>query len=302
VETVASNLACLRRILEYNVAHGLLFFRIGSDIVPFASHAVNTFPWQTHFAAEFRALGDYIKTHGMRISLHPDQFVVLNSPNPDIVQRSIAELVYQGSMLNLMGLDSTAKLQIHLGGLYGDREAAIARFIAVWQTLPPEVQIRVVVENDDRLFSLQDCLQLHAATGLPILFDNFHHECLNHGEPMAEALRLAAATWHPTRDGAMMMDYSSQSRGERKGKHVNAMEEDLFREFLQQLQGLDVDIMLEIKDKEASAHRACGILRDLSMVPAAPAGYVPPIFPAEGQPVAAKSRKPRKSAAVDPAG
>ncbi|MBC6697611.1 UV DNA damage repair endonuclease UvsE [Hymenobacter sp. BT190] len=302
IETVASNLACLRRILEYNVAHGLLFFRIGSDIVPFASHAVNTFPWQTHFAAEFRAIGDYIKTHGMRISLHPDQFVVLNSPNPDIVQRSIAELVYQGSMLDLMGLDSTAKLQIHLGGLYGDREAAIARFIAVWQTLPPEVQIRVVVENDDRLFSLQDCLQLHAATGLPILFDNFHHECLNHGEPMAEALRLAAATWHPTRDGVMMMDYSSQSRGERKGKHVSSIEEDLFREFLQQLQSLDVDIMLEIKDKEASAHQACGILRDLSMVPAAPEGYVSPTFQEAGQPVAAKSRKPRKPAAVKPAG
>ncbi|WBO84779.1 UV DNA damage repair endonuclease UvsE [Hymenobacter yonginensis] len=301
VETVASNLACLRRILEYNVAHGLLFFRIGSDIVPFASHAVNTFPWQTHFAAEFRAIGNYIKAHGMRISLHPDQFVVLNSPNPDIVQRSIAELVYQGAMLDLMELDSTAKLQIHLGGLYGDREAAIARFIAVWHTLPPAVQVRVVVENDDRLFSLQDCLQLHAATGLPILFDNFHHECLNHGEPMAEALRLAAATWHPTRDGVMMMDYSSQSRGERKGKHVGAIEEDLFREFVQQLQGLDVDIMLEIKDKEASAHRACTILRDLSMVPAAPAGYVAPNFPAAGQPAAPKSRKPRKSAAAGPA-
>ena len=298
VQTVTSNLACLRRILEYNVAHGLLFFRIGSDIVPFASHEVNTFPWQTHFAAEFRAIGDYIKAHGMRISLHPDQFVVLNSPNPDIVRRSIAELVYQGSMLELMGLDSTAKLQIHLGGLYGDREAAIARFVAVWRTLPPAVQVRVVVENDDRLFSLQDCLQLHAATGIPILFDNFHHECFNHDEPMTEALRLAAATWHPTRDGIMMMDYSSQSRGERKGKHVGAMEEDLFQEFLQQLQGLDVDIMLEIKDKEASAYRACTILRNLALVPAAPADYVAPIFPDAGQPAAAKSRKPGKSAAA----
>lgn len=301
VQTVTANLACVRRILEYNVAHGLLFFRIGSDIVPFASHEVNTFPWQAHFAADFRALGNYIKAHGMRISLHPDQFVVLNSPNPDIVQRSIAELVYQGSMLELMGLDSTAKLQIHLGGLYGDREAAIARFIAVWHTLPPAVQVRVVVENDDRLFSLQDCLQLHAATGIPILFDNFHHECLNHGEPMAEALRLAATTWHPTRDGIMMMDYSSQSHGERRGKHVASIEEDLFQEFLRELQGLDVDIMLEIKDKEASAHRACTILRNLALVPAAPAGYVPPTFSDVAQPAVAKPRKPRKSAAAGPA-
>ena len=78
-----------------------------------------------------------------------------------------------------------------------------------------------------------------------------------------EALRLAAATWHPTRDGVMMMDYSSQAHGERKGKHTASMEEDLFRGFLLDLRDLDVDIMLEIKAKEASAGRACGILRDV---------------------------------------
>jgi len=300
-QTVAANLACLQRILEYNVAHSLLFFRVSSDIVPFGSHPINTYPWQTRFAAEFRAIGDYIKAHDMRISLHPDQFVVLNSPNLDIVQRSIAELVYQGTMLDLMGLDSTAKLQIHLGGLYGDRDVAIERFIATFHTLPVEVQVRLVVENDDRLFSLRDCLRLHAATGTPILFDNFHHECLNHGEPMAEALRMAAATWHPVRDGVLMMDYSSQSPGERKGKHVSSIEEDLFRAFLRDLQGLDVDIMLEIKDKEASAHRACGILRDLSLVPAAPAGYEPPVFPAPGEAAPPKPRKARTAKAAGPA-
>ncbi|WP_280640589.1 UV DNA damage repair endonuclease UvsE [Hymenobacter volaticus] len=294
-QTVASNLACLKRILEYNLEHGLMFFRIGSDIVPFGSHPVNTFPWQTRFAPEFKEIGDFIKTHNMRVSMHPDQFVVLNSPNPDIVGRSIAELVYQGSMLDLMELDSTAKLQIHLGGLYGDRDTAIARFIAVWHTLPPAVQIRVVVENDDRLFSLRDCLELHAATGIPILFDNFHHECLNNGEPMAEALRLAAATWHPTRDGIMMMDYSSQSHGERRGKHVAAIEEDLFRDFLRELGDLDVDIMLEIKDKEASAHRACGLMRELSLLPPAPEGYEPPVFtPKQILEIDATAPKPRK--------
>ena len=200
-------------------------------------------------------------------------------------------------MLDLMGLDSTAKLQIHLGGLYGDRETAIARFVAVWRTLPPAVQVRVVVENDDRLFSLRDCLELHAATGIPILFDNFHHECLNHGEPMAEALRLAAATWHPTRDGVMMMDYSSQSHGERKGKHVTSIEEELFRGFLTELGNLDVDIMLEVKDKEASAHRACIIMRELALVPPAPAGYTPPVLASGQSPevaeTAPKARKPR---------
>ncbi|MBT2558750.1 UV DNA damage repair endonuclease UvsE [Hymenobacter sp. ISL-91] len=269
--TVANNLRCLHRILEWNVTHGLLFFRIGSGVVPFGSHPINTFPWQTRFAAEFRAIGDYIKANSLRVSFHPDQFVVLNSPDAGIVERSIQELIYQGSMLDLMGLDSTHKLQIHVGGLYNDRELAISRFIATYQRLPEAVRARLVIENDDRLFSLQDCLRVHAAVGIPVLFDNFHHECLNHGESMAEALRLAAATWHPTRDGVMMMDYSSQAPGERKGKHTPTLEDDLFAGFLHDLGDLDVDIMLEIKDKEASAHRACATMRGAGLLPGVPA-------------------------------
>lgn len=265
-QAVANNLACLQRILEFNVANDLLFFRISSGIVPFGSHPINTSPWQTRFAAEFRAIGDYIRAHHMRVSLHPDQFVVLNSPDPAIVERSIAELVYQGSMLDLMGMDTTAKLQIHVGGLYGDRELAMSRFAQVYQRLPEAVRVRVVIENDDRLFSLQDCLQLHAAVGVPILFDTFHHECLNNGEPMADAVRLAASTWHPTHDGVLMMDYSSQQPGERKGKHTTTLEESLFQNLLPHLYGLDADIMLEIKDKEASALRACAILRQAGML------------------------------------
>lgn len=295
VPTVAANLACLQQILEWNVAHGLLFFRMGSGIVPFGSHEVNTFPWQTHFAGEFRALGDYIKQHDLRISFHPDQFVVLNSPDLDIVQRSVAELVYQGSMLDLMGLDPTAKLQIHAGGAYGDKGAALARWTETFHTLLPEaVKVRLVVENDDRLYSLRECLSLHDMTGVPILFDNFHHECLNHGEPMREALRLAAATWHPTRDGVLMMDYSSQAPDVRRGKHTDMLVPELFRGFLADLDGLDVDMMFEIKDKEVSAVRALGILRELALVPPAPAGYAPPTFAPRPE---APAPKPRKSAA-----
>ena len=299
VAAVAANLACLRRMLEWNVAHGLLFFRIGSSIVPFGSHPVNTFPWQVHFAADFRAIGDYIKANNLRVSFHPDQFVVLNSPSPEIVQRSIQEFIYQGSMLELMGLDSTAKLQIHVGGLYNDRELAISRFAQVYATLPAAVQARLVVENDDRLFPLHDCLALHQLTGIPILFDNFHHECLNHGEPMAEALRLAAATWHPVADGVPMMDYSSQALGERKGKHTNDLVDDRFAAFLDDLHGLDFDIMLEIKNKEASALRAVALLRERGLSPTAPNLPSPPLKLLPDARLPVKGRRAGKPAATD---
>lgn len=264
IETVGQNLSCLRRILEFNVEHGLHFFRLTSDLVPFASHPVNTYKWQEHFKLTLRRLGDYIKNHNLRISMHPDQFVVLNSPNPQTVQNSIAELVYQGSVLDLMGLDATAKLQIHGGGAYGDKESAMHRFAEVYHTLLPDaVKARLCVENDDRTYTLTDCLVLHELTGMPIIFDNLHHECVNNGEPMREAVLLAAQTWQRERDGILMVDYSAQSPGERKGKHVQSIGEDAFHDFLVETEGIDMDIMLEIKDKEASAHKAVAVAREL---------------------------------------
>ncbi|TPE44080.1 UV DNA damage repair endonuclease UvsE [Pontibacter mangrovi] len=264
IETVEQNLACLRRILEYNVQHGLLFFRLSSDLVPFASHEVNQYNWQEHFKMTLKRLGSYIKNNNMRISMHPDQFVVLNSPNEKTVRNSIAELVYQGSILDLMGLDTTAKLQIHGGGAYGDKPAAIQRFAEVYHTmLPDAVKARLCVENDDRTYTLQDCLQLHELTGMPVIFDNLHHECVNNGEPMREAVEMAATTWQPEKDGILMMDYSSQAPNERRGKHVQSIEEQLFHDFLAETEGMDMDIMLEIKDKQESALKARDVAQSL---------------------------------------
>lgn len=257
ITAVEQNLACLQRILEYNVQHGLLFFRLTSGLVPFASHEVNKYNWQEHFKMTLRRLGNYIKSNNLRISMHPDQFVVLNSPNAQTVKNSIAELVYQGSILDLMGLDTTAKLQIHGGGAYGDKPSALSRFAEVYHTqLPDAVKARLCVENDDRTYTLRDCLYLHDLTGMPIIFDNLHHECVNNGEPMREAVQMASATWQPVKDGTLMMDYSSQAMGERKGKHTQSIQEQLFHDFLAETEGLDMDIMLEIKDKEESAHKA----------------------------------------------
>ncbi|MBC5775552.1 UV DNA damage repair endonuclease UvsE [Pontibacter sp. KCTC 32443] len=264
IEIVTSNLACLQRILEYNVQHGLYFFRLSSELVPFASHEINTYNWQEHFKPTFQQLGRYIKAHNLRISMHPDQFVVLNSPNSNTVKNSIAELVYQCTILDLMELDTTAKLQIHGGGAYGDKGSAIDRFADVYHTqLPDAVKARLCVENDDRTYTLLDCLRLHELTGMPIIFDNLHHECVNNGEPMREAVEIAAATWQPERDGILMMDYSAQALDERKGKHVQSISEQLFHDFLAETEGLDMDIMLEIKDKEASALKAVEVARAL---------------------------------------
>jgi UV DNA damage endonuclease len=260
-DTVQENLSCLEKILAYNVRHGMLFFRITSDLVPFASHPVCTFPWQEEFAGAFEKTGDYIRRYGFRISMHPDQFVLLNAPDKGVLQRSIADLVYQVQLLDLMGLDSSAKVQVHVGGVYGDKPAAIDRFVKQYDLLDTTIRDRLVIENDERLYTLSDCLAIHELTGIPVIADTFHHSLNNTGEQFTALLDPVRKTWK-ARDGIPMVDYSSQEPGKRVGAHALHIVAEDFRQFLRETLPADFDIMLEIKDKETSALAALGIARD----------------------------------------
>jgi UV DNA damage endonuclease len=264
--TVGLNLECLGRLLGYNREKGLLFFRITSDLVPFASHPVCAFPWHEEFAARFAALGRLIRRSAMRISMHPDQFTLINSPSEDIFRRSAAELAYHARVLDLLGLDNTARIQIHAGGVYNDKPAGIDRFCRRFEQLPEAARRRLVVENDDRLYDLADCLAISRRTSIPVLFDSFHHQLHNRGEDMATALGLASATWKKD-DGRPMVDYSSQKKGERAGSHAESIDLKDFARFIRAAGDLDFDIMLEIKDKEKSALLARKQLVKMKRIP-----------------------------------
>ncbi|HOW28587.1 MAG TPA: UV DNA damage repair endonuclease UvsE [Elusimicrobiota bacterium] len=258
--TVQNNLSCLRDILRYNIDHGLLFLRISSDIIPFASHPVCTLNWRKTFNKELAGLGKLIRAHRMRISMHPDQFVLLNAQRQNIVDKSVRDLDWHCRFLDSMGMGDDAKVQIHIGGVYGDKPSAIDRFTRTYRRLPLFIRRRLVIENDDRLFTVRDCLDIHRTTGIPVLFDNFHHACHNDGESLRTALRQTACTWKTT-DGPPMLDYSSQQPGARRGKHAESIDIDDFKEFLRASRGWDGDIMLEIKDKEQSALKAVELIR-----------------------------------------
>ncbi len=260
VETVAGNLDCLRRILEFNLAHDILFFRITSDLVPFASHPVCRFDWGEHFREEFRRIGRFIRKHKIRISMHPDQFTLVNSLKEEIFERSRRELLYHARVLDLLGLNRTAKIQIHVGGVYGDKPAAVNRFIDRYGTLEEEIRRRLVIENDDVSYTLSDCLAVSSQTGVPVLFDVFHHSVNCSGEPVSEAVRRAAETWKK-RDGILMADYSSRRPGGSRGNHAESIDIRDFKKFLAASRPVDFDLMLEIKDKEQSALKAVAAAR-----------------------------------------
>ncbi|MDH5623961.1 MAG: UV DNA damage repair endonuclease UvsE [Candidatus Bathyarchaeota archaeon] len=254
-KTVENNLWCLGKILRFNLTHHILFFRITSDLVPFASHPICKFDWQGYFKKEFKAIGDFIKSHGIRISMHPDQFTLINSLDNRVFENSVRELVYHAQVLDLMELDTNAKIQIHVGGVYGDKEKSMRTFVERFEKIDEIVKRRLVIENDDRRHSLRDCLKISAETGIPVLFDVFHHEINNFGETIRESFGLFAKTWKE-RDGLPMIDYSSQRKGEREGKHIETIDLVKFGNFLEETKPFDFDIMLEIKDKEKSALKA----------------------------------------------
>jgi UV DNA damage endonuclease len=226
-------------------------------LVPFASHPINKFNWKGHFQEEFEEIGEFITKNRMRISMHPDQFTLINSIKEDIFERSKNELKYHAQILDLLKLDTSAKIQIHVGGAYGDKEKSMERFVTRFGMLDDSIIRRLVIENDDKLYDLNDCLKINAQIQIPILFDVFHHKLNNSKTYTAEdSFKCTTKTWNEKRDGIPMVDYSSQEPNGSPRQHTEIINIEDFDLFLKQTQQFDFDLMLEIKDKEKSAIKA----------------------------------------------
>lgn len=135
----------------------------------------------------------------MRLSMHPGQYTLLNAINEDVLQRSIADLRYHCDILNLMELDDTSKLILHIGGIYGDKMAAIQRFIFVFHHLDEDIKQRLIIENDDRYYTLEDVLYISDKIQIPVIFDNLHHEILPSFPDLNlyQTLLLVQKSWKP---------------------------------------------------------------------------------------------------------
>jgi len=266
----------LDAIFDYLGDAGLRMYRISSDIAPYITHPDH--PRFHNQIAECRddlaTLGAKARSLGLRLSMHPSQYIVLNAVDERVATAEVADFVYHADVLDTMGLGPEARIITHVGGVYGDRPAAAQRFAERYLALPANVRARLVLENDEVSWGVPDILAIHGETGIPLVFDILHHRVNNSGG-LSEiaACRACLATWPP---GILpKMHYSSQRRDQREvsrldrssgkrvvslqapkaGQHDDWIDPDDFCWFLRELGDARVDIMLEAKRKDEAVFR-----------------------------------------------
>jgi UV DNA damage endonuclease len=196
-ELALGNAEALWAALQFCAHHGIGAFRINSQILPVKTHPtagydVPELPGSAALVARFRACGEFARQHHLRLSFHPDQFVVLNSPQPKTLAHSVAELAYQAEVAEWTGADT---LNVHGGGAYGDKASALRTLRQRIEQLPASIRSRLTLENDDTIFTPADLLPVCADTGVPLVYDVHHHRCLPDGLSIAEATARARQTW-----------------------------------------------------------------------------------------------------------
>ncbi len=249
-----SNLSALETMVEYNIRNDIKLFRISSDIIPFGSHPINEVHWWAEFKEMFTRIGEKISAAEMRVSMHPGQYTVLNATEPRIVQNAIEDLKYHGAFLKALGVDQKNKIVLHIGGVYGDKAKSTKVFIKNYLLLPQSIRNRLVIENDDKNYTIQDVLEISKETNIPVIFDNLHHQLNPPMEKLSDGKWMAAcsSTWKGY-DGKQKIHYSQQKVGASSGAHSDTVLIQQFLDFYRNLGNKEIDIMLEVKDKNLSA-------------------------------------------------
>lgn len=193
-----ANADALSAALVYCAMHGIGCFRIASSILPVKTHPqtgyeIDDLPNADVIVARFRECGAFAAEHGIRTTFHPDQFVVLNSPRGDVVNKSLHELEYHAQVAQWVGADV---INIHGGGGYGDKSAALSTFASNLDRLSDATRVRLTVENDDKVFTPTDLLSLCRTAGVPLVYDVHHHRCLPDNLSVEEATAEALTTWN----------------------------------------------------------------------------------------------------------
>ncbi|WP_409342998.1 UV DNA damage repair endonuclease UvsE [Paenibacillus sp. MBLB4367] len=272
----AENLQNTLRLLRHNRAHDIRVYRFSSKLIPLFSHELlagwDPFPV---LAEDFAAIGEYVKENGMRTSFHPDHFTVLSTPRPEVLRSSAKDLDTHVRMLEAMGLDESAKCNIHIGGSYGDKPTSFERFCRQFGDLEPRIKRRMTLENDDKTYTALETLTACERVRIPMVLDLHHHTVNNEGTSAEELWPRIRQTWQQEASSAPdgeqaplppKIHVSSPKNEKDFRAHAEYVDASPLLAFLQAV-ACDtprLDVMLEAKMKDSALFR---LMRDLTGIP-----------------------------------
>ncbi len=256
------NLHNTLRLLKHSIAHDIKVYRFSSKLIPLATHP-ELADWNPMAVLQtsFAEIGDYVNKHGMRVSFHPDHFTVLSTPRPEVLINSVRDLQHHVAMLTAMGLNATAKNNIHIGGAYGDKLTSAARFEEHFSQLSQDIKERLTLENDDKTFNAVETLSVCQNSGLPMVIDIHHQWVNNEGERPWELWPYILKTWKgtlaqadtlPGKPLAPKIHVSSPRRATDIRSHADGIAIGPLLDFLRHISRdtLHLDVMIEAKSKD----------------------------------------------------
>ncbi|EJC98618.1 UV-endonuclease UvdE [Fomitiporia mediterranea MF3/22] len=241
------NIRDLLKLVTWNAQNGIFFMRMSSEMFPFASHPEHGY--DLSFADEdLKAVGKTAKELGVRLTSHPGQFTQLGSPREVVVRNAVRDLEYHCEMMDRMGLDQDSVMIIHMGGTFGDEAATLERFKENYtKLLSDSIKRRLVLENDELCYNVDDLLPLCRSLNIPLVFDYHHDWIYPSSRPPRELIPEINQLWY--NKGIRPKQHYSEPRP----GAVSVMERRAHSDRVKTLpEGLpdDMDLMLECKDKE----------------------------------------------------
>lgn len=250
-EVTRANLYNTKRALWFNRAAEIPLYRLSSSMVPLASHPEVGWDYITPFAREWGELGNIVRESGLRVSFHPGQFTLFTSDKEHVLENSVRDMNYHFRMLQAMGLEKEGYINIHIGGAYGDKRQALARFQANIKRMPDDVRKQMTIENDDKTYTGEETLEIAEAEGIPVMFD-YHHEMANPSSvSYDELLNRFFQTWERT--GWLPKVHISSPKNEKEYRsHADFVDLEFALPFLKACREVtdELDVMIEAKQKD----------------------------------------------------
>lgn len=242
LNTFKKNLEDFKKLLEISKKLGCGIFRLGSNFIPFASHNNFKREWLTLIEELLRDFARCLKNFGIRITMHPGQYVVLNSPNKEVVENSLRELEYHFWVLDRLGIGEDGIVVIHGGGVFGDKRESLKRLMKVLSK-HDWLRTRLAFENDERHYTVADLFAV-AELGYPLVFDFYHHK-LN---PSYFDPEQIIKSWNKRRPEFHLS--SLPQRPHRLGEHGDWVDPADFLTLVRLFNNYEYDIIVEAKQKE----------------------------------------------------